>query len=100
MLGSNRRPEMRIWLAMVGAATLILGTAYAMVQQSTRLSANDLPATTAQTLKHELEQGAVPTDVVPNLKTDLKTDTTVFVTITDSSRHVLASSAQLDGKAP
>jgi len=100
MLGSDRRPEVRIWLAIVGAATLVLGTAYAMVQQSTRLSANDLPTTTAQSVKHDLEQGAAPGEAVPQMKTDLRRDNSVFVIITDGSRHIQASSTELDGKAP
>jgi len=100
MLGSERRPEVRIWLAIVGAATLVLGTAYAMVQQSTRLSANDLPTTTAQSVKHDLQAGSAPADAVPQMKTDLRSDNSVFVITTDGSRHVLASSAALDGKTP
>jgi hypothetical protein len=90
----------RVWLALVGTATLVLGTSYAMVQQSTRLSADDLPLTTSQTVKQELQAGSSPQDVVPALKTDLKTDNSVFVIITDDSDHVLASSAVLNGKTP
>ncbi|HET7827240.1 MAG TPA: hypothetical protein VFK97_00025 [Candidatus Saccharimonadales bacterium] len=92
--------QLRAWLAVVGTATLVLGTAYAMVQQSTRLSADDLPLTTAQVVKQELQSGSNPDDVVPPLKTDLRSDTSVFVIITDNSKHVLASSASLDGQTP
>ncbi|HET6863941.1 MAG TPA: hypothetical protein VFH37_01960 [Candidatus Saccharimonadales bacterium] len=92
--------QLRTWLTVVGAAVLIIGTAYAMVQQSTRLSADDLPLTTAQVTKQELQSGSNPGDVVPSLKTNLRTDTSVFVIITDNSKHVLASSASLDGQTP
>ena len=92
--------QLRVWLAIVGAATLVMGTAYAMVQQSTRLAADDLPLTTAQVTKQELQSGSNPSDAVPSLKTDLKTDSSVFVIITDNSKHVLASSADLDGQTP
>jgi hypothetical protein len=92
------RTELRMWLAIVGASTLVLGAAYAMAQQSTRLAANDLPLTAAQTAKHELESGANPADVVPNLKSDLANDSTVFVIVTDSSHHILAGNARLNGK--
>jgi hypothetical protein len=92
--------QLRIWLTVVGGATLILGTAYAMVQQSTRLSADDLPLTTAQVAKQELQSGSNPSDVVPSLKTNLRNDTSVFVIITDNSKHVLASSAILGDKTP
>lgn len=97
LLGSS---PLRAWLAIVGVATLVLGAAYAMVQQSTRLSADDLPLTTAQTAKQELQNGSDPKDVVPSLKTDLRSDVSTFVIVTDSSQHVLASSAVLDGQTP
>lgn len=93
-------PLVRAWLAVIGVATLVLGGAYAMVQQSTRLSADDLPLSSAQVAKQELESGSSPKDVVPTLKTHLRTDTSVFMVITDDSQHVLASSAVLDGQTP
>lgn len=92
--------QVRLWLALAGTATLVLGASYAMVQQSTRLSADDLPLTTAQVAKQELQAGSVASDIVPTLKTDLKYDTGVFMIITDNSRHVLASSATLSGQTP
>ena len=92
--------NVRIWLALVGVATLVLGASYAMVQQSTRLSADDLPLTTAQVARQELVGGSNASDVVPTLKTDLKTDTSVFMVVTDNSKHVIASSAVLNGQTP
>jgi len=92
--------QLRMWLTIVGVSTLIIGSAYAMVQQSTRLAADDLPLTTAQVTKQELQSGSNPKDIVPALKTNLKTDSSVFTIITDSSKHVLASSATLDGQTP
>lgn len=93
-------PLVRAWLAIVGTATLVLGAAYAMAQQSTRLSADDLPLTTSQVAKQELQNDSNPKDVVPTLKTDLRYDASVFMIITDSTQHVLASSAVLDGQTP
>jgi hypothetical protein len=95
-----RNAHRRLWLAVVGVATLILGASYAMVQQSTRLSADDLPASTAQVVKQELQAGSNAADVVPALKTNLSTDRSVFVIVTDNSKHVLASSATLNGTTP
>ena len=92
--------QVRLWLAIVGVATLVLGASYAMVQQSTRLSADDLPLTSSQAAKQELLAGSNASDVVPALKTDLSKDTSVFVIITDSSKHVIASSAVLSGHTP
>jgi hypothetical protein len=93
-------PLVRAWLAIAGTATLVLGGAYAMVQQSTRLSADDLPLNTAQVAKQELQVGSNAKDVIPTLKTDLRNDTSVFIIITDGTEHVLASSAVLDGRTP
>jgi hypothetical protein len=93
-------PLFRAWLAVVGTATLVLGGSYAMVQQSTRLSADDLPLTAAQTARQELQNDANAKEVVPTLKTDLRSDSSVFMIITDDSQHVVASSAMLDGQTP
>jgi hypothetical protein len=90
----------RLWLAVMGTATLTIGAAYSMVQQSTRLAANDAPLATAQTIKKQLEKGGAPNDVVSNLPVNLRSDTNVFVIVTDSSEHVLASSAVLDSQTP
>jgi hypothetical protein len=95
-----RNPLVRAWLAIVGVATLVLGAAYTMAQQSTRLSADDLPLTTSQVAKQELQSGSDTKDVVPTLKTNLRDDTSVFMIITDSTQHILASSAVLDGRTP
>lgn len=94
------KPQARTWLAIAGCSTLIIGAAYSMVQQSTRLAADDLPLAAAQIAKQELEKDNSPSDVIPNTKTDLTADSTVFVIVTDTSRHVLASSAHLNGKTP
>lgn len=92
--------QVRMWLALAGTATLIIGASYAMVQQSTRLSADDLPLTTSQVAKQELQSGSNAADIVPTLKTDLKYDTSVFMIVTDSTKHVLASSAVLNSQTP
>ena len=94
------KPHFRTWLAIVGACTLLLAAAYSMAQQSTRLAADDLPLATAQTVKNELQTGSNPSDVVSAVKTNLKTDSTVFVIIVDNTQHVLASSATLSGETP
>jgi len=93
-------PLVRAWLAIVGVAALAIGASYAMVQQSTRLGADDLPLTTSQVAKQELQNGSDAKDVVPTLKTDLRYDASVFMIITDNSEHVIASSAILDGQTP
>jgi hypothetical protein len=100
MKGIWAKPQGRAWLAIVGSSTLVLAAAYVMAQQSTRLAADDLPLATAQTVQQELNKGLSPSDVIPTTKTDLSSDAATFVIVTDNSQHVLASSAQLNGKTP
>lgn len=83
----------------MGTASILLITAYTLAQQSSRLTANDAPMEAAQTAKKQLERGSQPTDVIPTNEIDLKKDIGVFVTVTDNSEHVLASSSTLDGQA-
>ncbi len=103
MLKTISNPQFRIWLAIVGSGTLILGGAYTMTQQATRQTANDWPNMTAQLVKKQLEAGSAPAEVVASATeapADLRQDLQGFVIVTDSSRAVLASSAQLDGQTP
>lgn len=94
------RTQVRVWLAVFGASTLVLGGSFVMIQQTNRMSANDLPLTISQQVTSSLEAGSSPTDLVSLQKINLKTDNGTFVIVTDSSRHVLASSATLDGQTP
>src|SRR3954454_22730512 len=100
MMRLLKNAQVRLWLALAGTATLVLGASYAMVQQSTRLSADDLPLSTAQVAEQELQGGSNAKDVIPTLKTNLRNDTSVFVIVTDNTEHILASSAVLDGQTP
>src|SRR5947209_4143384 len=90
----------RLLAAIVGTATLVIGASYTMVQQSTRLAADDQPLASAQTIKIELENGAAPNDTVPAQSINLRGNNNVFAIVTDSTRHVLASSAVLDSQSP
>jgi voltage-gated potassium channel Kch len=94
------RSPIRVWLAIVGTATLILGASYTMAQQSTRLAVNDLPIVTSETTAKQLATGSTAQAVVPAMKTDLRTEHSVFTIVTDQSQKVLASSATLDDKTP
>ena len=94
------KPHFRVWLAIVGTATLVLAAAYAMVQQSTRLSANDLPDVTAQQIKQQLVKGTAPEDIIKATKINLRSDVSGFAIITDDEHHVLASNASLDNHTP
>lgn len=90
----------RIWLSLVGTATILIGTSYVMVQQSTRLAANDLPLAKAQQVKQQLEDGTNASDIVPTATIDLESDINVFVIVTDKNQHILAGSAKLGAQVP
>jgi len=90
----------RIWLAIASVSTILMLTAYTLVQQLGRLSADDLPLYLAQTAVAQLDNGAAPNDVVPTTASDVKSDTIPFVIVTDSSENILASSAKLNGAKP
>lgn len=95
-----RKYQLRYWLALVGTAALVLGAAYVMVQQSVRLSLNDAPQAAAQAAAQKIDDDIAPADIVPEEEVNLRTDSSVFLIITDSSGEVLASSAVLDDEAP
>jgi hypothetical protein len=100
MYDALEKSHIRVFLAVMGTATLILGTAYTMVQQSTRLSANDMPLALSQTVKNELDSGSSPNDVITSQMVNVASNNNPFIIITDDSKHVLASTATLNGKTP
>jgi hypothetical protein len=95
------RPRVQLWLAITGTATLVLIGAYAMVQQSTRLGANDIPTVQAQSIEQSLKMGTAPEETVADKSVDLSGGALApFTIITDDNYHVLAASAVLNGKTP
>jgi hypothetical protein len=95
-----RDPDMRIWLAVVGAATLVLGAAYAMNLQSVRRSADDLPFAVSQAAKAQISKGAAPESVVPNANVNIRQNNNPFIIVTDDKAQLLAGSAFLDDRVP
>jgi hypothetical protein len=100
MYEALEKSHIRTFLAVMGTATIILGTAYTMVQQSTRLSANDIPLSLSQSVKNELDSGSSANDVITTQMVNVANNNNPFVIITDDSKHVLASTATLNGKTP
>lgn len=92
--------HIRVWLAIMGSTTLILGAAYAMVQQSTRLAANDAPTVKAQSLQALLKQDSSPQGLVSDQKISPHTNYGIFTIITDSNGYVQASDLNINGKTP
>ena len=92
--------HVRVWLAIVGSATLILGAAYAMVQQATRLAANDAPLIKAQALKDQLAQNSSSQSLVSDEKINPDQNYGIFTIITDKDGYLQASDLSIDGKTP
>lgn len=91
------KTHVRLWFMVVGTATLVLGAAYGLVQQSTRIGATDAPHRTADMAKQLLNKGAQPSAVIPNYTAYLPEDSSTFLTITDKSGNVLGSNLVLAG---
>lgn len=86
-----KQPDTRIWLAVVGSALIVLGTAYVLVQQSNRLGAYDQPVALNQIVRHRLDNGVSSTAAVLTQPASLR-DNYPFAIITDSKLQVQASS--------
>jgi len=97
MKSLSKRPNARVWLAIVGSATILIGTMYATAQTITRLSANDLARQTADITRENIEKPHLLEGILPNYNVDLKKDNSVFVIIMDKNGKVLTSNAFLDG---
>lgn len=95
---SLKKPEPRLWLTLVGVVSIIALMSYAVVQQSTRLDANNLPIQMSDTIAAKLSSGSSPADVIPLIPSSLGNDSIPFAIITDSNLNILASSAKLGGQ--
>ncbi len=92
--------NLKIWLPLAIAITLISGLAYVISQQSIRLSANDPQIQLAEDTVHTLESGQTPDMAIPKETVNLRQSLAPFVIIYDSTGTVLASSGSLDGQPP
>lgn len=88
----------RQWLAIVGAATIIIMASYVFAYQSARSAANELPRIISSAVERQLKSGAAPADTVPPSDTNLRDLSNGFVIITDEKAQILTTSAKLDGK--
>lgn len=87
----------RVWLAITGVSTILIGTSYVMVQQSTRLAADDAPIALAEQIQNASNQK----DLVDGLpKVNLNNQSGTFAILVDMNKKVIASSADLDGQTP
>ncbi len=92
--------RMYAWLPMAIAITLIFGSVYFVIRQTTRQAANDPQLQMAQDAAHDLVAGSLPADVVPTQKVDMSTSLAPFMIVYDDLGNVLASSGELNSAVP
>lgn len=99
MVKFDFKTNFRLWLCIVGSALLVLGAAYGMVQQATRLSANDIPRNTGEELRSIANDNKSAQLFLQafSYNIDLAKDSGPFIIITDKSKKVVASNSELDG---
>jgi hypothetical protein len=85
------------WLPLAVGCTLVLGIAYAIVQQTYRMDANDPQTMVAHDVAAALAAGKTPDEVVSNETIDPSVSLAPFIIVFDAAQKPLVSSAQLDG---
>ena len=88
------------WAPIAVAVTLLCFMAYALVQQSLRISVSMMPIQLAEDAATAIVRGAAPGAVIPKDNVDISLSLAPFMIVYDDTGTVLASSAVLDGKVP
>jgi len=86
------------WLQLAALATAMCMLVYLAVQQTGRQIANDPQIQIARDAAAALASGQPLTSVVPETRVDLSQSLSPWVTVTDESGRILASSATLHGQ--
>jgi hypothetical protein len=87
------------YAAAIAILTIMFATLYAGIQQSLRLSANDPQIQMVEDTMARLDGGADPHSLTA-FKVDVSKNTSPFLIIYDKAKHVVASTAVLNGKTP
>ncbi len=87
-------------LSVAVVTTLLFGTVFGAGQQVLRMSANDPQVQIAEDTVRQLDNGAQPDSVTNATKVDVGSSLAPFVMIYDKAGNQLATSGQLNGKAP
>ena len=89
---------LRSWLPLAVAATVLVGTGFAIGQQILRAGANDPQVQLAEDAAARLQAGASAAEVLPSAHTEIAASLAPWVMVYDAHRKLLAGSARLDGK--
>ena len=96
----SRAALLRVFLPPAVILTLLCGIIYLSAQQVLRQSANDIPQQMADDAAFDLSTGRLPEALKADAKVDMAESLSPYLMYFDEQCHVVASSAQLDGKTP
>jgi hypothetical protein len=88
------------WLPLAVVATALCCTLYVVVQQSYRMSANDLPSLLAEDAAAAMGRGESVAAVVGSTTVDIGSSLAPFVAVFDGDGVLVDSSARLAGATP
>ena len=93
------RRAVPLWILMAGLITVAAFVAFVVVQQQLRGAANHPQIEMAREAAAKLNAGANTESVVSGAAIDLASSADPYLIVVDSNGALLASSAQLDGRA-
>ena len=94
------RRTIAIFLPSLVLATTLCGLIFVVAQQELRMAANDPQEQLAREAAKRLDSGTSPSAIVGPATIDVGTSLAPFVVVHDSTGHVLATDATLDGQPP
>jgi len=93
------RRALPLWIVLSGIATVAAIAGLVVVQQQLRGAANHPQVEMARQAAGNLNAGANPQSVVNGVPVDIASSSDTYLIVVDSNGALLASSAELDGKA-
>lgn len=89
-----------IWICSFIIISVIFGTIYAVIQQNSRLSANDEQVKIAYDISNSIENGSDINSLVSTNKIDISKSLSPFIIIYDDEKNVISSSGLLNNEIP
>ncbi len=93
------RRALPLWIVLSGLATVAAIGSFVVVQQQLRGAANHPQVEMAREAAGNLNAGANPQSVVNGAPIDIASSSDAYLIVVDSNGALLASSAQLEGRA-
>jgi hypothetical protein len=93
------RRALPLWILLGGLATVAAFAAVIVVQQQLRTAANHPQVEIAQAAAGKLNAGTNPQSLVNGAPVDIARSSDTYLIVVDSGGALIASSAQLDGRA-